>query len=92
VNVAQNARRDTDREDRQFADRFMPGTARNVHHDAPMKLDRLVIEDQRTAAVNHLIEFIGALVVVKLGIVDLDVMNLGSGTVFFLGHLNRFLA
>ena len=36
VDVVENSRRDANREDRQLADRFVPGTPRNIDHGALM--------------------------------------------------------
>ena len=38
----------------------------------------------RALTVDDVIEFVGPLVVVELGVVDLDVVDLGGGPVFFL--------
>jgi hypothetical protein len=84
MNVVQNSRWDANRQDRQLADRFMPGSPRHVDHDSLMQLDRLVVQDHRTPAVDDVVKLIRPFVVVKLRIVDLDVMNLGRGPIFFL--------
>ena len=56
----------------------------DVDHDAAVQLDDFVVEDHRTLAIDDVIEFVGPLVVVELGVVDLDVVDLGGGPVFFL--------
>ena len=62
----------------------MPGSPRYVDDDATVQLDRLVVEHHRTLAIDDVIEFVGPLVVMKLGVVDLDVVDLRRGSIFFL--------
>jgi hypothetical protein len=53
--------------------------------DSPLaQLDLLAVEHHRAGAGDDVIEFVGALVVVQPGVVDLDVMDLGGGAVLVL--------
>jgi hypothetical protein len=84
VNVVENARRDANGQDRQLADRFVFRTSRYIDHEASMQLDRLVVEDKCTLAVEDVIKLVRPLVIVELGAIDLDMMDLGGSVIFCL--------
>src|SRR5262249_36913750 len=84
VHVVQHAPGDADGQDREPADRLVPDAPGDVNDDARVQLDLLVVEDHRAAAVAAVIDLIGLLVVVELGVVDLDVVDLGRGAVSLL--------
>ena len=69
------------RSDGQLADGFVPGSPGHVDDDSAVQLDRFVVEHHSAAAVDDVIEFVGPLMIVELGVVDLDVVNLGGGSV-----------
>src|SRR5262249_6479037 len=70
-----------DGQDRQLADGLVSDAAGHVDDDTPMQLDFFVVEGHRALAVDDVVDFVGLLVVVQLGVVDLDVVDLGGGTV-----------
>jgi hypothetical protein len=62
----------------------MPDAAGDVDNDSSVQLDFFVVEDHGPLAGNDVIEFVGPLVVVQLGVLDFDVVDFASGAVFFL--------
>jgi hypothetical protein len=83
VYVVKNASRDADGENRELADRLVLDAARDVDDDTRVKLDGLVVEDHGSLTADDVIDFVGLGVVVKFGVVDLDVMDLGGCLVVF---------
>ena len=81
VNIVEHTGRDADGQNGQLADGFVPGPSRNVNHDATVQLDDFLVEDHRALPLDDVIEFVGPLVVVQLGAVDLDVMDFSRGPV-----------
>jgi len=71
----QHPARDTDAQDLQVAPRAVLDAARNVNDHAFAQFDFFLIEGHSTLAGENIINFIGALVIVELGIGDFEVVN-----------------
>ena len=83
MDIIQNSRWDADGQHGQLADGFVPRSPGHVDDDAGVQLDDFVVEHHRASTVDDVIEFVGSLVVVELGVVDLDVVDLGGRPVLF---------
>jgi hypothetical protein len=92
MDVAQDPWWYADGEDCQLANGLVAGSPRNVDNDSAMQLDDFVVEDHRTLTIDDVVEFVGSRVVVELGIVDFDVMDLGRSIVFFLDERSDLAA
>src|SRR5262245_32400405 len=84
VNVVHNATRNADGEDSQVPPRLVPDAAGNVNHHALVQLDLLVVEDHPAPAIDDVVELVGVRVIVKLRVLDLNVVDLGGGPVLLL--------
>jgi len=84
VDVVEDAAGDADGEDGQLPDGFVPHPAGDVDDDALVQLDLLAVEHHRPLPGDHVIDLVGPLVVVQLGVADPDVVNLGGRTVLLL--------
>jgi hypothetical protein len=83
VNVVKHAPRDANGEHCPFTHRLMLRSSGDIHHDSFVNLDFVVVEHHRALAGDNVIDLIGLGVIVKLGMVNLNVVNLGRGAVDF---------
>ncbi len=84
VHVLEHAARDANDEHRQFAPGLMLHSARHVHDDILVQFEFLVVKPHPTLAVDHVINFIRAFMIMQLGVGDLQMMDFrGRGVLFF---------
>jgi hypothetical protein len=62
----------------------VPDATRHIDHDARVQLDLIIVEDHRAPAVDDVVKLVGLLVVMELGVIDLDVVDLAGGPIFLL--------
>src|SRR5262249_57366458 len=84
VDVVTHDGGNTDDEHGQVCDRLVPHAERDVDAHARVQLDLLVVEDHGAVTGNDVVDLVGVRVVVELGVVDLDVVDLGTGAVGLL--------
>src|SRR5262249_18282044 len=84
VDVAQDATGHANGQDGQVAPGLVLDAAGHVDDDAGVQLDLLVVQEHRPPAGDDVVELVGALVVVQLGVLDLDVVDLAGGVVLLL--------
>ena len=81
VHVSQHAAWNTNRQDRQLALGLVLHATGDIDHHSLMQLDLFVIQDHAALAGDHVIEFVGALMVMQLGVLDLDMVHLSGGAI-----------
>src|SRR5262245_7657937 len=92
MDVIQHAARNADGQDGEVAASFVLDAARDVHDHALVQLDLLIVDGHGPLAVDDVVELVGALVIVKLGVVDLYVMHFGGGAVLLLDEAANLAA
>jgi len=65
-------------------DRLVPDAARHVYDDTSVQFDHLIVEDHRALAVDDVVDFVRALVIVELGIGDFQVVDFRGCAVLLL--------
>jgi len=83
MHVVQHAAGYANREYAELADGFVFHAARHVDYDSLVEFDFLIVEEHRSLAVDHVVDFVGLFVVVKLGVVDFDIQDFRRGFVLF---------
>src|SRR5262249_20210375 len=81
MDVVQDAPGDADGQDGQLAHGLVPDAPGDIDHHALVQVDLLIVEDHPALPVDDVVELVGALVVVQLGVVDLDVVDLGGSLI-----------
>src|SRR5438309_2226505 len=84
VDVTQDTAWHTHRQDRQVTLGPVLHATRDIDHHTLVQLDLLVVQDHAALTGNHVIEFIGALMVMQFGILDFHMMDLPGGAVLLL--------
>src|SRR5688572_17601032 len=84
MDIVEHAAGDAYGQHGQFANRFVFDPARHIHHNATVQFDFVVVQDHRALAVDDVVEFVGAFVIVQLGVVNLHVVDFASRAVGLL--------
>src|SRR5690348_9559033 len=84
MDVAKDAAWNANRKDGQFPDSLVLDASRDINDDALMQFDFLIIQDHRALASDDVIKLVGSLVVVQLGVLDLNMVNLTGRPVLLL--------
>src|SRR5439155_15514586 len=92
VHIVQHATRHTDRENGQTPLGLVLDAAGHVDDHARMQLNLLIVEYHGSLAGDHVIEFVGPVVVVQPSVLDLNVMDLTGGAVLLINEAANLTA